>query len=283
MAYVPPLFSKFGKSVKDLLTKKYDYKNQLVLKNKLQADLTFENTVNLGDQIGQFSGAVKSVYTNKSFGEVEVEVGTDGAASTEVRATKLQNGLAVTVKGTQKPSGRVNVEYRQESVATSVGFDYAKANSVDASLVAGLDNLAVGGTVKYDISASNVSDYNFGSEYSTKDYTATVKTEDKLDTLTASFFHNVPGTASGLKTQLGAQFSWDQSENKRVLTVAAEHDVDAVTGVKGKINTDGVVAAVVEHKLANPVARLAFSAEWAASKRNTTPEKYGFALTFGEY
>jgi len=68
-----------------------------------------------------------------------------------------------------------------------------------------------------------------------------------------------------------------------VFTVGTEHDIDEATGLKAKVDTEGVAAAVLEHRLSNPFLRLNLSANWKVQDKSTTPKQFGVALTFGDY
>jgi len=287
MAFVPPLWSKFGTALKDLLNKKYDYKNQLTAKNNVAADLSVESTVTVADN-SSLSGTVKTKYKNKDFGEVETEIGTvpnkdKATLSAEVKATKLYDGLTVTAKGTDVWTAKVGADYRQESVAGSLAFEANKdSNQVEGTIAAGFDGFSVGGQTKYCFN-HGIADYNFGAEYSQPEYVLTLKTEKKAETLIGSYWHNVPTSRNKLKTQVGAQVSWDLSgTGNKVFTVGTEHEIDEVTTVKGKINTDGQLAAVLDHRLTNPFMRLSLSANWQVQDKTTAPKQFGVALTFGD-
>jgi len=285
-AFVPPLWSKFGTSLKDLLTKKYDYKNQLTVKNNLASDLAIESTVTQGD--ANFNATVKATYKNKDFGQVETEIGTapnkdKATLAAELKATKLYDGLTVTIKGADVPNLTATAEYRQESVAASVKADVGKdSNTVEGTLAAGFDGFSVGGQGKY-CSNHGVTDYNFGAEYSQAEYALTLKTESKTEKLVASYWHNVPTSRNKLKTQIGGQVNWNLENGSKVFTVGVEHDVDEATAIKEKIDTEGVLAAVLEHRLSNPALKLALSANWQVKDKSTTPKQFGAALTFGDY
>jgi hypothetical protein len=281
MAFVPPFFKNFGKSAKDLLSKKYDYQNKLTAKNNVQSDLALE-TSTTSDEKGNWSGSVKATYKNKDFGNVETEVDTRGTASAEITATKLANNTSVIVKATEKGTARVSAEYKQENLAGAVGIDWSKANtSADASVAAGLDGFAVGGEGKYDATKSDFSSYNAGAEYSAKDFTASVKTDKKFEAILASYFHNVNTGRAG-KTQVGAQFGADFTKKTQVLTIGTEHDVDAATTLKGKVDSEGGVAGAVEHRLANPAVKINAAALF---NRNSgfTAQQFGVGFTFGDF
>jgi len=286
--FIPPLWSKFGTTSKDLLTKKYDYKNQLTVKNNAAPDLAVESTVSVNDA-SALNGTVKATYKNKDFGQVETEIGTapnkdKATLSAEVKATKFYDGLTVIAKGTDGTAlARLSAEYRQESVATSVAVEHTKdSNVVEGTLAAGFDGFSVGGQAKY-CANHGVSDYNFGAEYSQPEYVLTLKTEQKTEKLIGSYWHNVASSRGKLRTQVGAQVGWNLESGKKVLTVGTEHDVDEVTTVKAKIDTDGALASVLEHRLANPALRLNLSANWNVQDKTTTPKQFGVALHFGDF
>jgi len=288
MSFVPPLWSKFGTSAKDLLTKKYDYKHQLTTKNNVASDLTVESTVGVNEN-SSLNGLVKAKYKNKDFGEIETEIGTvpnkdKATLSAEVKATKFYDGLTIIAKGSDgQPLVKLGAEYRQDSVATSVTVEHTKeANQVEGTLAAGFDGFSVGGQGKY-CSNHGVADYNFGAEYSQPEYALTLKTEKKAENLVGSYWHNVPTSRNKLKTQVGASVSWNLNEGNKVFTVGTEHDIDEVTTVKGKIDTEGALGTVLEHRLSNPAMRLNLSANWKVQDKTTAPKQFGVALTFGDY
>jgi len=287
MAFVPPLWSKFGTNLKDLLTKKYDYKNQLTVKNNVASDLNIESTVTQG-AASTFDGTVKATYKNKDFGQVETEVGTapnkdKATLQAELKATKLYDGLTVIVKGADVPNLKVGVEYKHEAVSTSVTAEVGKeSSSAEGSLVAGFEGFSVGGAGKY-CTNHGIADYNFGAEYSQPEYTLTLKTESKVEKLVASYWHNIPTSRNKLKTQIGGQVNWNLETGAKVFTVGTEHDVDEVTTLKAKVDTEGVAAGVLEHRLSNPFLKLNLSANWQVKDKTTTPKQFGVALTFGDY
>jgi len=209
----------------------------------------------------------------------------------EIKATKLADGLTVSVKGTEKPQARVGIEYRQEAVAASVsGTVESATNKIEATLVTGFDNFSVGGQVEFDTAQSanhHISDYNFGAEFTQPDYTITLKTREQANVLVGSYFHTVRGSGK-LRTQVGAELAWKLTEpkNDRTLAIGAEHDVDDFTTVKARVNTQYKFAGVIEHRLTNPLLKAALSAEWDGRRAGgacSRPERFGIALTFGDF
>ena len=71
----------------------------------MASDLAVESSVTQGEA-SSYNGSVKATYKNKDFGQVETEVGTvpnkdKSTLSSEFKATKLYDGLTVTVKYVQ--------------------------------------------------------------------------------------------------------------------------------------------------------------------------------------
>jgi len=288
-AFIPPLWNNFGKNLKDLLSKKYDYKNQVTVKNNLGSDLGMEMTVGLHEKdAGTFTGQVKTKYRNKDFGEVEGEINTHpnkekATLLAEVKAGRFYDGLTVVLRGTDVPTVKAGAEFRQESVATSLFVEASKeSNALEGTLAAGFDGFTVGGQGKY-CTSHGVIDYNFGAEYAQTDYFLTLKTAKRAEELLAGYYHVLPGSKSKLKTQIGAQVLWNLESSAKVFTVGTEHDIDETTTTKAKIDTEGLLGAVLEHRLSNPMLRLSLSANWRVQDRVAAPKTFGVALTFGEY
>jgi len=282
MAFVPPLYSKIGKSLSDLLKKKFEYSSKVSTRNNVNSEVNIESTATLSEK-GTYSGAVKATYKNKDFGEVETEANTEGVFTGQVKATKLVDNLTVTVSGTERPSGKVLAEYAQDHFALSGQVEHnSETTKIEATAVVGFDGFSVGGQARYDTATSDFEDYNAAAEYTHDDFTATIVTTDRADKLTGSYIHRLKNRA-GLKSLVGGRFEFDltKNNNARVLTIGAEHEVDKSTTVKGKIDNNGTLAAVVEHRLDNPSLKLQFAAQWKG--KNTTPEKFGFGLNFGDY
>jgi len=284
-SFVPPLYSKLGKSLSDLVKKKYDYSSQLSTRNNVTSDVTIESTGLLNEK-GTYSGKVKATYKNKDFGQVESEANTEGALTAEVKATKLVDHLTLTLSGSERPSGKLLAEYQQEHFSLSGQVEHSQETTkLEATAVVGFEGFAVGGQARYDTATSDLEDYNAGAEYSHDDFTATLVTTDRADKLVASYYHKIKNRQAGLKTFVGGRFEYDLTKqaNNRVLTVGAEHDVDRTTTVKGKYDSSGTLSGVVEHRLDNPSLKLNFAAQWSGKNKTTTPEKFGFGVNFGDY
>jgi len=278
-----PLYNKLGKSFSDLLKKRFDYNSKVSVRNAVTSDVTIESSASLTEK-GNYSGAVKATYKNRDFGEVESEANTDGLLTGQIKATKLVDNLTLTVSGTERPSGKVLAEYQQDYFSVSGQVEHnSETTKLEATAVVGFEGFSVGGQARYDTATSDLEDYNAGAEYTHDDFTATLVTTDRADKLVASYFHKMKNRG-GLKSAIGGRFEYDltKQSNNRLLTIGAEPEIDSATTAKGKIDSNGSIAALVEHRLDNPSIKLAFAAQWSGKNKSTTPEKFGVGVFFGD-
>jgi len=276
--FVPPLFKNFGKTLADLFKEQFDFKKQVKVKSTTSNGLTLTSAAETTSKAGEFQGSIKATHKSTDIGTFEAEISTSGATKYSVKADKLTKGLAVKVSGDEKPAGRVEVDYAQEFFAGSLNVDVAKDSTAgEVAGVVGYDGMSVGGQVKYDITRQALADFNAGAEYAGSDFTATVKTTEQANKISTSYIHKYNSDLS-----LGANFEYDIESGKRVFTVGDSYKVDAQIATKFKINTLGVLGAVLEHKLRNPNIKTVFSAEFNAKQASTVPEKFGLAFHFGD-
>jgi hypothetical protein len=303
MSFIPPLFDNLGKAASDLFKKKFDYKNQVQLKNKSKTGLTFTSTGDVSDK--GVGGTLNIKYKQDSFGEVETEATTGGKAKAEVKAKKLAPGVVATFKGESNPkrdgvfaskpgakSGAVKtqVDYTQDFFAGSAAVDtsFFEYTVLSGAGVIGFDGLSVGGEVKLDgQTRSEIDDYNVGAEYAHGDVVGTIKTENKGEKLTASFHQKVSGDQNvGAALTLALDGSDD-----RTFKLGSEYKVDEATNFKVKgeaqfksTGTEGVAAGVIEHRLKNPSLLFALSSSYKVRDVKTyVPADFGISLTFGDF
>jgi len=285
MAFVPPFYSKFGKSFSDLLKKKYDYKHSLTHKDQVE-NLTVETGVTANDT--GLVGKVKSVCKH-SFGESEMNVETDGSVlEAKGKHVKLYEGLSLqlTANGV-RPSGQVLAEYARPNMSSHLQVDGSSDDTkLNGSVVLGSEGLAVGLSATYGLKSATVEDYNGGVEYTNpkKDTTVTVQTRRSATVMSASYFRVLNNRTPGFKTHFGAQLDATLASPYTTygLTLATEHRVSKDLNIKAKIDTQGTLATVVEHRLDNPQVMASFAAQWSLSKKNSSPDRFGVGLTVGD-
>jgi len=283
MAFVPPLFSKFGKTYSDLIKKKYDFRHSVGHKDKVD-NMTLETAMIAAD-----SGAVGKVKleTKHGWGEMEFNLETDGSVfDAKAKHTKLQPGLSVQLMSNGvKQTAQVLTEYSREKVSASLQVDgAADSTKVATSVAIGQDGISAGVASTYHVQASKLEEYSAGVEYSTKDYTTTLVAKNKANAtcVSLSYFRNLSNRNPALKTQLGANLDFNTAKNTYGLTLAADHQVSKDLSVRAMADTEGTVKAHLEHRLDNPQLKATFSSQWSLAKRSSTPDKFGLGLSFGE-
>jgi hypothetical protein len=290
MAFVPPLFSKLGKSASDLFTKKYDFKNTLQTKNRTKSGLTFTSGFDVSNTKG-VGGQLKLKYKKDTFGEAEADFNTAGAMKGSIKAKKLVKNAVLIASADGKPKNhpkeplaKAGVEYQREFFSGQANFEtsFWKHSLVHGAAVIGFDGLSIGAEAKVDPHhASKVEDYGVAAQYDQPDYTVTVKTADKGESLTAQGF-----LKASADHQVGVSITkqLDGSDNDS-FALGTEYKVDAVTKIKAKGDTKGILSGVVEHRLRTPQILFSFasSVDAANIKSGIAAKDFGVSCIFGDY
>jgi len=300
MPFVPPFYADLGKSSKDLLTKKFDYANQMVIKRTSACGLKIETTVQSEKSL---TGSVKLTYKQKGQ-EYEASQSTAGDLTGKVKFTDLSPGVVLTIDPTIANAQKLKttVDYSQDNFSASAVLDvtavpafekdvtvekdgkkevvkekvplsFKSANSVSA--VVGFDGISLGAKVAFDNAFVNP-DMNMAFNYGEKDFQFTVATETRKDgpAIVGKFFQQV-------NSNLQSGFSFESPENK--LTLASQLNLDSATIFKNTLSTDGIVNASIQHTLANPKVQVNLAGQFkTANFREFTSQKYGLGFTLGD-
>jgi len=276
--FIPPLFKKFGKSLTDLFKEQFEYKKQLKVKTTTSSGVTLESGVEALSKGGDFGGNVKTTWKQPDIGTFETELNTAGSTKYSVKAEKLSKGLTVKASGDEKPAGKLEVDYAQEYFSSSLTADVSKdSTSADFAGVVGFDGLSVGGNVKYDVTGQKVSDFNAGAEYSQSDFTATIKTANQAQQIGTSYFHKLNADLT-----VGGLFSYDIEKGSRVLTVGGEYGLGDKNSIKAKVDTNGILATALIHRLRAPLTKLVLTTEFNTKSASTVPQNIGIGLHLGD-
>jgi hypothetical protein len=290
MAFVPPLFSKLGKSASDLFTKKYDFKHNVSTKTKTKNGIAFTSGFDVGNK--GLGGLLKLKCKRDTFGEVEGELRTGGVVKGTVKAKKLVKN-AVFIAGfdgkpkehPKEPLEKVGVEYTQEGFAGAAQFEtsFWKHSLLHASAVVGMDGMSVGGEVKVDPNNSKKpQDYAVAAQYDKHDYTVTVKTSDKFEGVSLQGFMKASADHQvGVQLNKKLDGSGDDS-----IAVGTEYRVDPITRLKAKGDTKGILSLAFEHRLKNPQVLLTAASSLDAANLKTgnfAAKDFGISLLLGDY
>lgn len=272
-----PFFGDFGKSVSDLLSKKFDFYHSLSTKSS-EDNVKMESGVKCGKSNDGYS---KFTYKDSRFGSVEGEVHTaaaDSKTSGKLKFNKLSKGLDVTLGGTAKPDGNLKIKYSQKNFngEASVNSDLSSA-VVQGSVVAGFEGVAVGGKASLEVSSegANLKAVDAGIQYSHgRSITASVFSSKNMKKFTGSVFYRVNGD---LDTGVSASM---EGSNQSV-DLGAQYSIDSSTTLKAKVGSDKKFSTSVEHRLANPHLAINLASQFDLGSGNLKANKWGVGFTFG--
>jgi len=281
----PPTFCKLGNNLNDLLTKKYNFKNQTIFRQNINSDTTFESRLGyVGDKSNRVDGIFKvtNKKSNSFVAESEVNVNTSGQISGKLTSKKLGEGLTLTLEGSEKPSGCMKAEYRGESFTAGVGVgscDPSNSATVCACGTFGADNIVFGLGGKYNASSNEVGSLDAGFEFRKNNFTLTAKSHDKGEKLNVGYHYTTPS-----KQQIGATMEWPLAStlDPKVFTLCAEQQISQHSSISMKADSKGTLVGFGEKKFMNPSVKVSASAQWDAIKRTACPDLFGVQLTFGD-
>lgn len=271
------MFGKIGSAVKDLLSKKYTYHQEIKVTSKADGGLKLEAT---GTDAGKdgLAGFTTVTYKDKTFGECEATLHTSGELKDtkgKIKFDQFYKGADVSISSSAALVPTVEGNYKKDNMASNVVFiQDGKKSAMTASASYGMDGITVAFTGKTTDFAT-LKDYNAAAQYSKGDVTLSLVTSEKFEKVTVSFFQKWTKSLDwGAKMQLLPQ--------SNLLTVGSEYKVDKATTLKAMASTDGKVACAVEHKVKDPEFKMNLAAAFDTNK-GLTAQKFGVGLSFGDY
>jgi len=279
---VPIQFADLGKQTKDLLQKKYDYKNEFkAITNSRENNVRIE-TGGFGRSV---QGYIKVFYGNKDFGEVEAEVHSNSEVGdkAKVKFNRLIDNVAVTVSASSLATVGLETTFERDRVAASLNLLHCeKSTNAGISGTVGYQDFTVGASADFEAPNGSVvlKDANVGAEFRHKEVTATVKTANLRQEVALSVFH-----------KLDKRLNWGTSLVVRphegfapLLALGIDYTVSAANSVKAKADSHGTVGVAIEHRLRNPALKFNIAAEYDISKSLHQPARqFGMSFTYGDY
>lgn len=282
----PIFFDKFGKSTKDIFSKKFNYDQSIKfgIKNPAKDDMNVESTVTFKDN----SVSGKSVITGKVIKntDFEVEVNT-GGKSVAKTTYKCDSGNCVvnlkhtvgdpkTNKGALTHTANVDYKVKAEPVSFAGSVNVALAAtdtkpSLAASLVTLYKGLNLGASTAYSFENKAVTDYNVGAEFAQGNYQITAKTAKKGESLVVSFFQKVSD-----RHKASVRLNFTNKFADKCFEVANEFDMDDKTNAVVALDSHGTVEAALVHSYG--AFKLTTCATFSAS--GSESKKVGMGLHF---
>jgi hypothetical protein len=301
--FVPPVFSKLGKSLGDLFKKKFDSgEHALKTKHKTAAGFTVESASKI--KKGALCGSAKIDFCVDDIGKFTFNGCTGGNLDGQVELKHLPlNGAVVTVKGNSPNTGALegsaSVEYTQDFFAGTVAVRTPYFNGrakkqvgseLEVGLVIGADGISVGATGTVEMVAGKdgqeptLTDYNTRIQYQVEDVTLSLVTAKKTQNLTfGAFFQRTKDHSLGLAYDFRTA-PLEKGETQQGVTIATDYRLDADTTVKAKLSGDKLCTALT-HNLANPAVQIGLATDYKVNVKSLCLEKsaYGVNFTLGDY
>lgn len=195
---------------------------------------------------------------------------------------KIETGLA---SSGAVDTGSVTLRYKHDVVAAEAVADVVNG-TVDASALFGYDAFVFGGSAKVN---SNLDDATKGPElsqysaalgYRGNNWSATLSTADKLDSVSLAMYQRVNrDTELALVSKLSLAKGKSASQRASI-ELGTKHQLDATAHIRAKVDSKGFISAMFEQQLS--FATLTTSAGIDATKLETDNHRFGIALTFGQ-
>lgn len=274
---MPVVFKDFGKGAKDILSKKFDYQNELKTVHKADGNMTLE-AGGVSSCKGGFDGSAKFTYKNKDWGEVEKEWKTQGSVNDKIKLTNLFDGATVTVTGNQNYDFKVETDYKVDAFTLQFDVNSKLKSNIQASADV-IDGLVAGVKAELDFSnGADLKDWNFGLQYGySKDLTLACVTSSGRSKLGISALQKICCDSVAVNLDMDTS-SFDSS-----LCVGYEKKVDKTTTLKCKVGTCGALHTALEYKLADPQVKLNLAAQYDATNLGAGAKKFGLGVVFGDY
>ncbi|KAJ7956343.1 Mitochondrial outer membrane protein porin [Quillaja saponaria] len=176
----------------------------------------------------------------------------DWNLSLSCQIEQIVPGLSSLIKFDIPDSGKVELQSLHDyaGITGCIGLIRNSSRGYDPvvsfSGVAGTTFLSLGGNLAFDIATKTFNKWNAGLTINTAFLIASLKLNDKFDTLKASCYHAVnPVTRTAIAAELKHRFS----TNEIVATIGAQHALFPSTLVKARVNTHGMAGALIQQEL----------------------------------
>ncbi|KAF3431412.1 hypothetical protein FNV43_RR26143 [Rhamnella rubrinervis] len=240
----PGLYADIGKKARDLLYKDYQSDHKFTVTTYTSTGIAISSA---GTKKGeQFLADVSTQVKNKNI-TTDFKVDTNSNLRTTITVDEPAPGLKTIfsfIVPDQK-SGKVELQYQHEYAGISTSIGLTASPGVNFSGVLGTNAASVGVDLSFDTASGTFTKINGGLNFTHSDLIASLTINDKLDTLTASYYHSVSPLTN---TAVGAELSHSFSSNENTLTIGTQHALDPLTTVKARVNNYGRASALIQHE-----------------------------------
>jgi len=275
----PPTYEKLGKTQADFFKKKFQTNKAIKFVSKADGGaVKFETEIQAAKN-NTLAGSFKVVNDLDLPGSAEVELDTAGSFKGTFKHDKVADGAKLKIVATEKQNVEATIDYAHgKSANATITVDASQAATIaKAAAVVGYDGLSVGVSLEHNL--TDLTDYNAGTEYQGRDFTAAVKTQSKADEITASYLHDL-----NPDVQLASRFAYSLKTGvaSRKLEVGAHFKIDKASYFRIKGDSNGNIENVFSQSFSNPNVSYSLGFKFDANSRSTAPTGWGFGFTFGD-
>lgn len=280
MSFSPKVFSDLGKSASELFKqKKFDLKQSLQIKTSTTDPKATIKVLSSVDK-GAVSTELTGKYTIPSYGKAELTLKDSGNQKLKLENSDgLVDGLTIKAEGDSEHAAKLTAKYTKDFVATQADVEYSKDGeiTISPSVVVGFDGFSIGLTAKLEPNAKDTfADYNCAFEYAKDALTVTAKTERCADVINSSVHHKFNSDVA-----LGLGFSYNLSDDAKSATVGGTYQMTKNMEIRAKLDTSGMVNAVLTHRLSES-ASLKLGSQFDIGKFGKDTHRLGIRLELGD-
>ncbi|KAF3444753.1 hypothetical protein FNV43_RR14446 [Rhamnella rubrinervis] len=240
----PGLYTDIGKKARDLLYKDYqsDHKFTITTYSPTGVAITSSGTKK-GDQL---LADVTTQLKNKNV-TTDIKVDTDSNLITTVTIDEPAPGLKaiVSFRVPDQRSGKVELQYLHDYAGISSSVGLTANPIINFSGVLGTNAVSVGADLSFDSKTGTFTKVNGGLNFSNTDLIASLTINDKLGTLSGSYYQIVNPLTN---TAVGGEVTHSFSTNENTVTIGTQHALDPLTSVKARVNNYGKASALIQHE-----------------------------------
>jgi len=258
-----PVFADLYKPVKDALTKAYQgdtYKLEVTTKDVVKFNPTFTRNAD-GSIVGNLSVEGDYVPCKHAQTKLKYAINEKGILNTKVTVDNMPSAKGLKFEAIADLA--IGADLRKDKYELKCEFKGKKSTltgsvkqdmSAEASAVLAIQDLQLGAQLSCDLLTKEIKGNQVGVSYSVTKGTSIAAILENLQTLKAGFCTTTaPWTWAG-------EYSCKVNGTNHMVTVGTETTLKDGQTVKARVNTAGVVGAVIIHKL-SPQLKLTSSVE----------------------
>jgi len=277
----PTEFNDIGKTVRDLLTKDYNFgKAKIEAKTTTKSGVEFTSSLERADPDGGLKGEVKTKLKHADSGLVFTDTyNSNNDLNIKVEAPELVDGLKLDLETSFQPyppkkEVKLGYTFKGDSFITTACANVFQSPKIKADAVIGHEGFIAGAQLTFDVASSGLSDYAAAVGYAEAEYGVTVHANRKLTSFVTTYNHNVSKDVT-----VAAQATWGSSDKSILIEFGTQYKLDADSTIKTRFDSSGKVGLGYQQKL-RPDLKASFGFLIDTRNLDQNAHKFGYSLAF---